>query len=214
MAYFLYSQIGTDVAAQKAQDRKAINLAAKANGADLSADNKQKLQDFLESIEELYHLFNREYRYPAVILNETLHDLSVEARKKIETGERRTTDACNQLECLGEYLDEYKQTHDLKNEYIVGAAITAIALIGCLASVALFPATASLFLCLDVLLAAVSSYTAIYFVEKSLDTYHLEQDYQLNNIQSFFGGRPAVPEVNERDKEVLEPLDDAEELLI
>jgi hypothetical protein len=209
MPFFFYSQIDSDVAAQKNQDRKDINRAVQ--GTALSADNKQKLQDFLESVEELYHLFNREYKYPASNLNNILHDLSVEARNRIDTDDEVRAEAWDQLSRLNLYLAQYKQENNLPREYITGGIITAIALIGCLASVVLFPATASLFLWLDVLLAAVSSYTAIYFVEKSIDTYHLEQNYQLNNIQSFFGARPAVKEL---DKEFIAVLDGAAEFVI
>lgn len=197
MPFFFYSQIDSDVAAQKNQDRAAIIEAAQ--GVMLSVEDKQKLNDFLLSVEELYHLCNREPKEPAVVLNQRLHNLSVEAKKKIESnGElnHQTRDLTSELNFLGAFLNNDKKYHDLEYEYIKCGVITAIALIGCLASVVFFPGSISLFLALDVLLLVVSSFTALFFGEKSVDTYKLAHDYQLNNIRNFFGDEPSMDEFN------------------
>tara|TARA_R110002126_G_scaffold273866_1_gene418543 strand:+ start:66114 stop:66743 length:630 start_codon:yes stop_codon:yes gene_type:complete len=209
MPFFFYSQIDSDVAAQKNQDRAAIIQAAQ--GVALSMDDRRKLNDFLESVEELYHLYNREYTKPARGLNQTLHNLSIEAKTKIEIKRERnhqTRDLADELNFLGDLLHLNMNDFGLKNEYIKGGIITAIALSGCFASVVLFPGSIGLYLALDVLLLAVSSFTALFFGEKSVDTYRLAHDCQLKSIQSFFGPESSL------DTLYIEPVDNAQEIII
>jgi len=82
MPLFLYSQIDQDVSVQKDRDRAAIITASQ--GVTLSAHNKQKLDAFLKSVEELHHVCNRKHGEPAAVLNARLHNLSIAAKKKIE----------------------------------------------------------------------------------------------------------------------------------
>ncbi|MDF1683132.1 MAG: hypothetical protein P1U36_00600 [Legionellaceae bacterium] len=196
MPFFLYSQIDKDIAVQKEQDRSAISNAAK--NTTLSAEDKQKLQNFIRSIEELYHLFNREYGVPAEALNTRLHNLSVFAKTKIEMGmgvnyENNTVPS--ELNFLGRLLNNHKSNDNLKQDYFKAGVIAGLALaLSLLAvaalSVSIYAGMATILIgvcCL--LMAAASGFVALYFGEKSIDTYKLEQDHQLNNIQSFFGGR-------------------------
>ncbi|NCT57356.1 MAG: hypothetical protein GW760_06590 [Legionella sp.] len=188
MPLFLYSQIDQDVSVQKDRDRAAIITASQ--GVTLSAHNKQKLDAFLKSVEELHHVCNRKHGEPAAVLNARLHNLSIAAKKKIEESmiqNYASSEVIGELNFLETYLNRHKSHHDLKYEYIKAGIITAIALIGCFASVILLPSTLSLFLVLDVLLLAASSFIALFFGEKSIDTYKLAHDHQLRHIQSFFG---------------------------
>ncbi|MDF1828289.1 MAG: hypothetical protein P1U39_08435 [Legionellaceae bacterium] len=212
MPLFLYSQIDRDVSVQKDEDRAAIITASQ--DANLSTINKQKLDAFLKAVEELYHLCNRKHGEPADVLNLRLHNLSIEAKNSIELNLEQnfaSSEVIGELNFLETYLNHHKNHHDLEYEYIKDGIITAIALIGCVASVVLLPSTLSLFLVLDVLLLAVSSFTALFFGEKSIDTYKLAHHDQLSHIQRFFGPAPSL---NELDTIYLGPTDDAVEFEI